>query len=89
VAVVEQRTPVLRAALMAAIVVMVGFFFSALGVIEFRCDCGVTTASGEAVGAGRFELSTFVFGNRMYRRVGLALDGSDGAAVCAGSARMA
>jgi hypothetical protein len=46
-------------------------FFSALGVIEFRCDCGVTTASGKAVGVGRFELSTFVLSDRMYR--GLAM----------------
>jgi Competence protein/Domain of unknown function (DUF4131) len=72
VAVVEQRTPVLRAALMAAIVVVGGFFFPA-GVIEFGCDRGVITACCEAFGAWRFELSTFVFGDRMYRCVGVAV----------------
>jgi len=64
-------------------------FLSEAGVIEFGCDCGVITIGGEAVGAGRFELSTFIFGDRVYRGIGIAVAGGDGAAVCPGAARMA
>lgn len=64
-------------------------FLPAAGVIEFGCDRGVVTAGGEAVGAEPSEFSAFVFGYRMNRRIGVAVAGRDGGAVCPGASRMA
>jgi len=46
-------------------------FLPVAGVVEFGCDCGVITTGGEAVGVGRFKLSTFVSGDRRYWRLAL------------------
>ena len=88
VAVVEQRTRVLRAALMAAIVVAGGFFFRKLGLLNSAAIAALLllVAKPSALGDSSFQL---VFGDRMYRRPGIAVAGRDGAAVCPGAARMA
>ena len=79
VAVVEQRPPVLRAALMATAVVTGSFLYRRLDLLNSASLAAMALLLSRPL-ALRFEFSTDVRGDRLYRRAGVALAGSDRAA---------
>ena len=89
VAVVEQRAPVIRAALMTAIVVIGGLFLSAARFAELRWNSGSPSADCEAAGCSRLEFSTDISGDRLYRGACRAVAGENSSTLCRGAARMA
>jgi len=89
VAVVEQTRPVLRAAMMAAIVVFGGFFFRRLELLNSAAVAGSNSARCKTARFERLQLSIDLRRHRMHCGLALPWLGEDGAAVCALAARLA
>ena len=87
VAIVEQRAPVLRAVMMAGIVLLAASF-PANRSAQFAALAALAISGDAAVGDPRLQFSAHVRGDRLHRRFGAALARRDGATLRSGNARV-